>query len=82
VTVTEAGDPSTINLDRVVVFEDGIVDMTGRAPSFAAIAQTLGVSEDVLMEAMGDPREGAPDTAAIAEALGVSETDLMDAMDQ
>ena len=59
VSVTTAGDTSTINLDRVVVFEDGEVDMTGRAPDFAAIAETLGVTEAALMEALGEPGDGA-----------------------
>jgi len=47
---------------------------------FAAAAETLGVTEDVLEEAMGDPRDGRPDFAAIAKKLGVTEEDLIAAL--
>ncbi|RME66394.1 MAG: hypothetical protein D6790_00225, partial [Caldilineae bacterium] len=46
----------------------------------ASAAQTLGVSEEALQAALGDPQQGPPDFAAAAEALGVSESDLMDAL--
>lgn len=49
-------------------------------PDFAAAAAILGVSEDVLIDAMGDPRGGHPDFAAIAEKLGVTEEDLIAAL--
>ncbi|OJF76337.1 MAG: hypothetical protein BKP49_07640 [Treponema sp. CETP13] len=49
-------------------------------PDFTAAAVALGVSEDELIEAMGDPRGGRPDFAAIAEKLGVTEEDLIAAL--
>ena len=92
VTVTPEGDPSTINEDRVVVFEDGIVEQQGGQRSdesdsaepqtfdTAAAAETLGVTEESLIDALGDPSQGAPDFAAAAETLGVSETELLNAL--
>ena len=47
---------------------------------FAAAAETLGVTEDVLKEAMGDPRDGRPDFTKIAETLGVTEEELITAL--
>jgi hypothetical protein len=45
-----------------------------------AAAEQLGVTEEVLMEAMGSPEQGPPDFTAVAETLGVTEADLLDAM--
>ena len=61
---------------------------------FAAAAQTLGIEESALLEALGLPAEGPgerpereersererPDLAAAAEALGVTEDALMEAL--
>ena len=80
VTETPDGDPTTVNPDRVVVFEDGDTGMErggqgGQAPDFAAAAATLGVTEEALMEAMGEPGQ-EPDFEAAAEALGVTAEEL------
>ena len=52
---------------------EGMIDLS------SAAAQ-LGVSEEDLMNALGDPSEGTPDMAAAAEALGVSEEELNSAL--
>lgn len=49
----------------------------GGGPDFSAIAETLGVSEEALVEALGSP---PPDFAAAAEKLGISEEALVEAM--
>ena len=46
----------------------------------AAAAETLGVTEEALIAAMGEPGQGAPDFAAIAATLGVTEDALMAAL--
>ena len=46
----------------------------------AAAAEQLGVTEEALRAALGDPAQGAPDFAAAAEALGVTEAELMAAL--
>lgn len=46
----------------------------------AAAAAQLGVTEEALQTALGDPSQGPPDFATIAAALGVSESDLLDAL--
>jgi hypothetical protein len=40
----------------------------------------LGVTEEALQAALGDPSQGPPDFAAAAEALGVAEADLLTAL--
>ncbi len=82
VTETPDGDPTTINPDRVVVFEDGEMGAGGgqggqgdQGPDFAAAAATLGVTEEALMDAMGEPGQ-QPDFAAAAAALGVTAEEL------
>uniref|UniRef100_A0A540VJD1 YHYH protein n=1 Tax=Litorilinea aerophila TaxID=1204385 RepID=A0A540VJD1_9CHLR len=54
----------------------------GRPPQIdlAAAAEKLGVTEDALRAALGDPQQGPPDFAAAAQALGVSEETLLDAL--
>jgi len=57
----------------------------GQQLDFAAAAEELGVTEEALRDALGDPSQGAPgqgvpDFAAAAEALGVSEADLLAAL--
>lgn len=49
----------------------------GNRPDFATVAETLGVTEEALIEALGSP---PPDFAAAAEQLGVTEEALMEAM--
>lgn len=50
----------------------------GGAPDFANVAEQLGVSEQMLMDALGT--SVPPDFAAAAEELGISEDDLRAAM--
>jgi hypothetical protein len=93
VTEIPEGDPTTVNPDRVVVFEDGITNMRENGESgpqngtggqqmldTAAAAEQLGVSEEALIDALGDPNQGPPDFAAAAETLGITEADLLDAL--
>ncbi|PVB60976.1 YHYH protein [Labrenzia sp. 011] len=51
----------------------------GMPPGFRDAAQTLGVSAEALMEALGAPGQ-RPDFAAAAQTLGVSEDALRDAL--
>jgi hypothetical protein len=50
------------------------------APDFAAAAKTLGISEKVLIAAMGDQKQGPPDFAAVAKKLGITEAELLKAL--
>ena len=50
------------------------------APDLAAVAETLGVTEEALKTALGDPQQGPPDLAAAAAQLGVAEEALTDAL--
>jgi hypothetical protein len=85
---TPDGDSSTVNPDRVVVFEEGDTGMRGPGagpgagpqPDFAAAAAELGISEESLMNALGNPGQ-RPDFAAAASVLGVSEAELMEALE-
>ena len=45
-------------------------------PGFDEAAQTLGVTTETLLEALGNPQGGSLDLAAAADSLGVSEEDL------
>ena len=47
---------------------------------FTAAAEKLGVNEETLKEAMGNPQDGPPDLAKVAAQLGVSEQELVDAL--
>ena len=49
-------------------------------PDFAAAAAQLGITEEALMEALGDPSQGQPDFVAAAATLGVTEEALMEAL--
>ena len=87
VTETPDGDPTTINPDRVVGFEDGDTGRgggpeggQGAAPDFAAAAEALGITEEALMDALGDPSQGPPDFAAAAATLGITEEALLEAL--
>ena len=46
----------------------------------ASAAAQLGVSEQAMRDALGDPGQGPPDMAAAAAILGVSEADLIAAV--
>ncbi|MEK8019141.1 MAG: DUF1566 domain-containing protein [Candidatus Parabeggiatoa sp.] len=91
VTETLDGNPSAYRGNdetRVVVFPDG--DMgnpggnaggnAGSPPDTAAAATQLGVTEEELLAALGDPSQGAPDFAAAAAKLGVTEAELTAAL--
>ncbi|MFA7108447.1 MAG: DUF1566 domain-containing protein [Sphaerochaetaceae bacterium] len=86
---TPEGDSTTINEDRVVVFEEGLIDQ--QRPDGAdgeqqqgfdteATAEKLGVTGEALIAALGDPTQGPPDFAVTATTLGVTEAELMDAL--
>jgi hypothetical protein len=49
-------------------------------PDLAAAAAQLGISEEALREALGDPRQGPPDFAAAAQQLGITEEELIAAL--
>ena len=49
-------------------------------PDLAAAATKLGVTEDVLKAALGDPSQGQPDFAAAATQLGITEAELLAAL--
>ena len=49
-------------------------------PDLAAAATKLGVTEDALKAALGDPSQGRPDFAAAAKKLGITEAALMAAL--
>lgn len=87
VTKTPDGDPYCINEDRVISFPDGDIGgggggmpPGGDAPDMAAAATILGVTEQELVDALGDPAQGQPDFAAAASQLGVTEQELIDAL--
>ena len=48
----------------------------GVPPGFDEAAATLGVTTDVLMQALGNPQGGRPDLAAAAKTLGTTEAKL------
>jgi len=50
------------------------------APDLAAAATKLGITEDALKAALGDPSQGKPDFAAAATKLGITEATLMAAL--
>jgi len=135
---TPDGDPTTVNPDRVVAFDDGDTGMapgqggpggqqagpggqqagpggqqagpggqqagpggqqagpSGQqagpggqqagpggqqaGPDLAAAAAKLGITEDVLKAALGDPGQGQPDFAAAATKLGITKAELMAAL--
>jgi len=49
-------------------------------PDLAAAAAELGITEEELEAALGDPSLGSPDFAAAATELGVTEEALMEAL--
>jgi hypothetical protein len=46
----------------------------------AAAATKLGITEDTLKAALGDPGQGQPDFAAAAATLDITESELMAAL--
>ncbi|MGD1822747.1 MAG: DUF1566 domain-containing protein [Pleomorphochaeta sp.] len=51
-----------------------------QGPDFSSAAKILGISEEDLIEAFGDPQLGQPDFNAIAETLGISVEELLEAL--
>jgi len=51
-----------------------------QSPDLANAAAQLGVTEEALQAALGDPSQGPPDFAAAAETLGITESDLIAAL--
>ena len=49
-------------------------------PNIAAAAEQLGITEEALIDALGDPAQGPPDFASAADTLGITEADLLDAL--
>jgi hypothetical protein len=49
-------------------------------PDFSAAAEQLGVTEEALIDALGDPNGGKPDFATAAATLGITEAELQDAL--
>ena len=93
VTETPDGDPNANDTGPDLVFTDGApsapngqsggpVGEGGQPglPDFAAAAVQLGITEEALMEALGDPSQGQPDFAAAAATLGITEAELMAAL--
>ena len=85
VTETPDGDPTTVNPDRVIVFEDGDTGLErggqgGQMPDFAAAAATLGITEEELVAALGDASQGPPDFEAVAATLGITAEELESAL--
>ncbi len=89
VTGTPDGDPTTVNPNRVVEFDDVDTGVGGQgggpddganspeAPDMAAAAAQLGVTEDELATALGETGPGEPpDLDAAAESLGVTVEEL------
>ena len=69
-----------IGIDEEV---DGQPDGPGEQqemPDLAAAADELGVTQEELEAALGDPGQGSPDFAAAAAELGVTEEVLMEAL--
>ena len=54
--------------------------MNGQRPDLAAAAVELGVTEEALQAALGEPDQGPPDFAAAAAKLGVTEEALLKAL--
>ncbi|WP_417481930.1 YHYH protein [Maricaulis sp.] len=52
----------------------------GPPPGFEQAAESLGITPQALMEALGDPRGGRPDLAAAAVRLGITEGELRAAL--
>jgi hypothetical protein len=52
----------------------------GGKPDITAAATKLGVTEDQVKAALGDPNQGPPNFAKAAKALGITEKQLMEAL--
>lgn len=92
VAETPEGDPTTVDPDRVVEFEDGETGVGGgpeggaggpedgtsdsRAPDLAAAATELGITEAALTDALVTGPGEPPDLDAAAETLGITVEEL------
>jgi di/tricarboxylate transporter len=56
------------------------IGMQKEEPDLAEAAAQLGITEEALIAALGDPTQGAPDFAAAAQLLGISEEELLAAL--
>ena len=85
---TPDGDPTASNNQAVVSqVSDPQQPANSQAPQdgqqkpdLAAASVQLGVTEEALMAALGDPNQGPPDFAAAAQALGITEEVLREAL--
>lgn len=74
-------DSSTVTSDSTAGVENQqLAPAEQQIPDLAAAAAVLGITEETLQAALGDPSQGKPDFAAAAAALGVTEADLMAAL--
>ena len=92
-TETPAGDPNASDVGPELEFLGGDGagapqgapggtegGQPGGMPDFAAAAEALGITEEALMSALGDPSQGQPDFAAAAATLGITEEALIEAL--
>ncbi|MDC7238791.1 MAG: hypothetical protein PQJ50_00390 [Spirochaetales bacterium] len=49
-------------------------------PDLSSAAETLGITEEELISALGEPGQGPPDFSKAAETLGISEEELKEAL--
>lgn len=81
VTASAAAAPeSASESDAAPAADPQAADALQDAPDLTAAAETLGVTEEALMAALGDPTQGPPDFDAAAETLGVTAAELESAM--
>ncbi len=74
--------PSSEKVEKHAPPEGVAPDERPPAPmmDLATAAAKLGVTEQQLREALGDPSQGPPDLAAAAEQLGISVEELQEAL--
>jgi hypothetical protein len=75
VTETPDGDPGALESS-----DSAMAETDGQGPDIATAAEQLGVTEDELKAALGDPSKGVPDIKAAAEILGVTTEELKSAI--
>ena len=88
VTATPDGDPTAIRTGSGISSSSTATQSTVEtapsmpqdAPDLVAAATTLGIPEEALMAALGDPSQGMPDFATAAQTLGIPEAELMTAL--